>query len=99
MQTVEIDKEVFEDMIKSMRFLHSVVSRMWKQLHSPGGSGKWLTPYAAANALRITQRQLQTLKSSGKIGFFQEPGGNCLYREEELGRYLEDNRVEADGSL
>lgn len=99
MQTVEIDKEVFEDMIKSMRFLHSIVSRMWKQLNKPIGSGKWLTPYAAANALRISQRQLQTLKSSGKIGFFQEPGGNCLYREEELGRYLEDNRVEADGSL
>ena len=99
MQTVEIDREVFEDMIKSMRFLHSMVSRMWKQLHAPVGSGKWLTPYAAANAMRITTRQLQTLKSSGKIGFFQEPGGNCPYPEDELGRYLEDNRVEADGSL
>lgn len=99
MQTVEIDKEVFDDMIKSMQFLHSMVGRMWKLLHASGGSGKWLTPYAAANALHITTRQLQTLKSSGKIGFFQESGGNCLYSEDELGRYLEDNRVEADGSL
>lgn len=99
MQTIEIDKEVFEDMIKSMRFLHSMVSRMWKQLPAPIGSGKWLTPYSAANALRITPRQLQTLKSSGKIGFFQEPGGNCLYNEDELRRYLADNRVEADGCL
>lgn len=99
MQTIEIDKEVFEDMIKSMSFLHAMVSRMWKQLHAPFGTGKWLTPYAAANALRITPRQLQTLKSSGKIGFFQEPGGNCLYNEEELGHYLADNRMEAGAYL
>lgn len=99
MQTIEIDKEVFEDMIKSMQFLHTMVSRMWKLLHPPAGSGKWLTPYAAANAMCITVRQLQTLKSSGKIGFFQEPGGNCLFSEAEIGRYLDDNRMEAGGSL
>lgn len=99
MQTIEIDKEVFEDMVKSMSFLHTMVVRMWKQLHAPIGSGKWLTPYAAANVLRISPRQLQTLKSSGKIGFFQEQGGNCLYSEDELDRYLADNRMEAEGSL
>ena len=47
----------------------------------------------------ITVRQLQTLKSSGKIGYFQEPGGNCLFSEAEIGRYLDDNRMEAGGSL
>lgn len=99
MQTIEIDKEVFNDMIKSMQFLHTMVSRMWKLLHPPVGSGKWLTPYAAANAMGISVRQLQTLKSCGKIGFFQEPGGNCLFSEDELDRYLQDNRMEADGSL
>lgn len=99
MQTIEIDKEVFEDMVNSMSFLHAMVVRMWNQLHAPVGSGKWLTPYAAANVLRISARQLQTLKSSGKIGFFQEPGGNCLYCEDELDRYLADNRMEADGNL
>ena len=110
MQTIEIDKEVFEDMVKSMQFLHTMVSRMWKLphtahhcvkklLHPPAGSGKWLTPYAAANAMCITVRQLQTLKSSGKIGYFQEPGGNCLFSEAEIGRYLDDNRMEAGGSL
>ena len=54
---------------------------------------------SCADRLRQMAHSIRRLKSSGKIGFFQEPGGNCLYSEEELGRYLEDNRVEADGSL
>lgn len=95
MQTIEIDKEVFENMVSSMRFLHTMVSRMWKLLHPPAGSGKWLTPYAAANVLGITPRMLQTLKSNGKIGYVLVPGGNCLYAEDSIEEYLKNNRVEA----
>ena len=49
MQTIEIDKDVFESMVKSMRFLHTMVSRIWRQLHTHGEADKWLTPYTAAN--------------------------------------------------
>lgn len=99
MQTIEIDKEVFENMIKSMRFMHTMVSRMWKLLHPPVGSSKWLTPYATANALGITPRMLQTLKSNGKIGYVLVPGGNCLYPEEAIDEFLTNNRVEAENCL
>lgn len=99
MQTIEIDKEVFENMVNSMQFLHKMVSRMWKMLHPPPGSGDWLTPYAAANILGITPRQLQTLKSVGKIGYVLVPGGNCLYSEKDIEEYLANNRMEAENSL
>lgn len=99
MQTIEIDKEVFESMVKSMRFLHGMVSRIWRQLHVHGEADKWLTTYAAANILRITPRQLQTLKANGKIGYFQEAGGNCLFRESDIVAFLSKHRVETDGSL
>ena len=95
MQTVEIDKKILEDMLRTMGYLHKIVSRMWLSLHPPVGAGKWLTPYAAANAMRISQRTLQSLKQCGKIGYFQEPGGNCLYRESDLAQYMNDNRMEA----
>ena len=99
MQTIEIDKEVFENMVKSMRFLHTMVSRIWRQLHVQDEAGKWLTPYAAANILRITPRQLQTLKANGKLGYFQEAGGNCLFRTSYIEQFLSDNRMEADDCL
>lgn len=99
MQTVEIDKEVYENMVSSMSFLHTMVKRLWKLLHPTSNSGKWLTPYAAATALRITPRVLQTLKSNGKIGYFQEPGGNCLINEADIADYLRNNRKEADDIL
>lgn len=99
MQTIEIDKEVFESMVKSMRFLHGMVNRIWRQLHVHGEADKWLTTYAAANILRITPRQLQTLKANGKIGYFQEAGGNCLFRESDIVAFLSKHRVETDGSL
>lgn len=99
MQTVEIDKALLEDMLATMKYLHTTVMRMWRNLQPPIGSGKWLTPYATANALCVTPRVLQTMKNSGKIGYFQEQGGNCLYKEEEIAEYLSNNRVEADGSL
>lgn len=94
MQTVEIDKKILEDMLRTMGYLHKIVSRMWLSLHPQAGAGKWLTPYAAANAMRISQRTLQSLKQCGKIGYFQEPGGNCLYRECDLAQYMNDNRME-----
>ena len=96
MQTIEIDKEVFESMVKSMRFLHTMASRVWRQLHVQDEDGKWLTPYAAAKILRITPRQLQTLKANGKLGYFQKAGGNCLFRTSDIVQFLSDNRVEAD---
>lgn len=99
MQTIEIDKEVFENMVSAMHFLHTMVSRIWCQLHPPSGADCWLTPYAAANALRISPRQLQTLKANGKIGYFQEAGGNCLFRESDIVAFLSKHRVETDGSL
>ena len=99
MQTIEIDKDVFESMVKSMRFLHGMVSRIWRQLHVHGEADKWLTPYAAANILRITPRQLQTLKANGKLGYFQEAGGNCLFRASDILRFLSENRMKADDCL
>lgn len=97
MQTVEIDKKILEDMLTTMGYLHKIVSRMWHSLHSPVGAGKWLTPYAAANAMRITPRMLQSLKQSGKISYFQEPGGNSLYKENDIAAYMDNNRMEAHG--
>ena len=94
MQTIEIDKEVYENMVNSMNLLHTMVNRMWRLIHPQGGSDKWLTPYAAAQALRVTPRVLQTMKANGKIGYFQEPGGNCLINEDEISEYLSNNRVE-----
>ena len=99
MQTIEIDKDVFESMVKSMRFLHTMVSRIWRQLHVQDEAHKWLTPYAAANILRITPRQLQTLKANGKLGYFQEAEGNCLFRASDIAQFLSDNRIEADDCL
>ena len=99
MQTIEIDKDVFESMVKSMRFLHTMVSRIWRQLHVQDEADKWLTPYAAANILSITPRQLQTLKANGKLGYFQEAGGNCLFRASDIAQFLSDNRMEADDCL
>ena len=99
MQTIEIDKDVFESMVKSMRFLHSIVSRIWRQLHVQYEAGKLLSPYAAANILRITPRQLQTLKANGKLGYFQEAGGNSLFRASDILRFLSDNRKEAGDCL
>lgn len=99
MQTIEIDKEVYDNMVNSMSFLHTMVSRLWRLIHQTGNSGKWLTPYAAAAALRVTPRVLQTMKANGKIGYFQEPGGNCLINKDEIAEYLRNNRMEADGCL
>lgn len=99
MQTIEIDKKLLEDMLDTMGYLHKMVSRLWHSLYPIAGKGKWLTPYAAANAMRISIRVLQTLKQSGQIGYFQEAGGNCLYKESDIYEFLENNRMEADESL
>lgn len=93
MQTIEIDKEVFENMVKSMSFLHTMVKRMWSLIHSPTEDAHWLTPYATAKVLCITPRMLQTLKTNGKISFFQESGGNCLFRECDVEQFMETRKV------
>ena len=58
-QLYDLSEEITLDKNKK----HNMVSRIWRQLHVQDETDKWLTPYAAANILRITPRQLQTLKA------------------------------------
>lgn len=94
MHTVEIDREVLEDMLATMRYLHTLVMRITSQTVTSPTSGKWLTTQAAANALRISPKTLTSMKTYGKIGFFKEYNSRCLFNENELLKFISDNKID-----
>lgn len=68
METVEVEKEVFEAIVNRMDFLHKTVTALFEKLRERGMSD-WLTTEQACEYLHISERKLRSLKERGKIGF------------------------------
>jgi len=51
---------------------------------------QWHDNYEVMEMFHISQRTLQTLRSSGKLPF-AKMGGRCYYKESDLLRLLEDS--------
>ncbi|WP_289189262.1 MULTISPECIES: helix-turn-helix domain-containing protein [Bacteroidales] len=68
MDTIEIEREVFDALINRVDFLHKTVKVLYKQLRDKKLSD-WLTTKQTCDYLHISERKLRSMKERGKIGF------------------------------
>lgn len=68
MDTIEIEREVFDALIERVDFLHKTVKALYEQLREKKLSD-WLTTKQTCDYLRISERKLRGMKERGKIGF------------------------------
>lgn len=68
MDTIEIEREVFDALINRVDFLHKTVKALYEQLRDKKLSD-WLTTKQTCDYLHISERKLRSMKERGKIGF------------------------------
>lgn len=68
MDTIEIEREVFDALISRVDFLHKTVKALYEQLHDKKLSD-WLTTKQTCDYLHISERKLRSMKERGKIVF------------------------------
>lgn len=68
MDTIEIEREVFDALISRVDFLHKTVKALYEQLRDKKLSD-WLTTKQTCDYLHISERKLRSMKERGKIGF------------------------------
>ena len=68
MDTIEIEREVFDALINRVDFLHKTVKALYEQLRNKKLSD-WLTTKQTCDFLNISERKLCSMKERGKIGF------------------------------
>ena len=68
MDTIEIEREVFDALIERVDFLHKTVKALYEQLRDKKLSD-WLTTRQTCDYLHISERKLRLMKERGKIGF------------------------------
>lgn len=68
MDTIEIEREVFDALIERVDFLHKTVKVMYNELRDKRLSD-WLNTKQTCDYLHISERKLRTMKERGKIGF------------------------------
>lgn len=68
MDTIEVEREVFDMLINRVDFLHKTVKALYDHLRDKKLSD-WLTTKQTCDYLHISERKLRTMKERGKIGF------------------------------
>ncbi len=68
MDTIEIDREVFDALIERVDFLHKTIKTLYNELRDKRLSD-WLNTKQTCDYLHISERKLRTMKERGKIGF------------------------------
>lgn len=68
MDTIEVERKVFDMLINRVDFLHKTVKALYDQLRDKKLS-EWLTTKQTCDYLHISERKLRTMKERGKIGF------------------------------
>lgn len=68
MDTIEIEREVFDALIERVDFLHKTVKVLYNELRDKKLSD-WLNTKQTCDYLHISERKLRTMKERGKIGF------------------------------
>jgi len=68
MDTIEIEREVFDALINRVDFLHKTVKALYDHLRDKKLSD-WLNTKQACDYLHISERKLRSMKERGKIGF------------------------------
>ncbi len=68
MDTIEIEREVFDALIERVDFLHKAIKDLYNELRDKRLSD-WLNTKQTCDYLHISERKLRTMKERGKIGF------------------------------
>lgn len=70
MALVQIEEEVFKDMLDRISYLHKLYIKLYESLRSKG-IGDWLTMEQVCAILNVSDTKVRSLKRSGRIGFIK----------------------------
>lgn len=91
MEYILIEKYVFESIIRCLKECAAEVSKI-KQNFGIKPLDDWIDNQTAQGLLQRSQRTLQTLRSTGKIGY-SIIEGKVFYPRAELMRFLKQSKV------
>lgn len=89
MEYITIERSVFDAMVRTLRrcqeSLDTAISRL-----SHKSRDEWIDNLSAQGILRKSARSMQTLRSSGKLGYTLMEG-KIFYPASEVGRLIDDS--------
>ena len=89
MDFIKIERRVFEALVSTLNNCHEALLTAISQLsHTP--RDEWIDNECARNILCKSNRTMQTLRSSGKIGY-SIMEGKVFYPSAEIARLLNEN--------
>lgn len=80
-EVVELQRKEITSLVK--KAIDTVINEM---------TDEWITTKEACVMLRITERQLYTLKAKGKIPY-SKPNGRVLFRKSQLASYNDNKKI------
>ena len=86
MDTIEVEREVFDALIERVDFLHKTVKALYEQLRDKKLSD-WLPTRQTCDYLHISERKLRSMKERGKIGF-SHLGRLSLFKGSDIARLI-----------
>ena len=90
MDTIEVEREVFDALIERVDFLHKTVKVLYDELRDKRLSD-WLNTKQTCDYLRISERKLLTLKERGKIGI-SHIGRLSQFKGSDIARLIEEEK-------
>ena len=90
MDTIEVEREVFDALIERVDFLHKTVKALYDELCDKKLSD-WLNTKQTCDYLHISERKLRALKERGKIGF-SHIGRLSQFKGSDIARLIEKEK-------
>lgn len=93
MEYITIERSVYDAMVSTLVTCQNVLTGALSRL-SHKSRDEWIDSYSAQGILRKSSRSMQTMRSSGKIGY-SLIGGCVYYPANEIGRLIDNSYVDA----
>ena len=95
MALIQIEEEIFKDMLDRVAYLHKLYIKLYESLRNKG-IGDWLTMEQVCDILNVSDTKVRSLKKGGRIGFIK-CGKTLRFDAEDVFSLLTHIDRKADG--
>lgn len=96
MDIITIESIAFNRIMEQLSTLAGAVERLQREMQTKEEDELWVDNYDACTFLRISQRTLQRLRSSGKITYSTIEGRQYYYQIREIKKMLQLHLIKSD---
>jgi hypothetical protein len=94
MEIISIDSVLYKELIKKIDFITEYITDNKSQVTNSDIDDAWVDSYEVCTFLRISERTLQRLRSSGQISY-SIISGKSYYKMKEIKHLLEEHVIKS----